>query len=118
LPKILVVDDDRTMVTLLQTLLELEGFAVQATPLGLNALTMAREERPDVVLMDVHLADGDGLQALRQMRADPDLAGLRVIMTSGLDMIEEGRLAGGDDFILKPYAPDQLIAALKKVMER
>ena len=58
------------MIALLKTLLELEGFAVSTTPLGKAALQMARDEKPDVVLMDVHLADGDGLQALRQMRAD------------------------------------------------
>jgi CheY-like chemotaxis protein len=117
LPKILVVDDDRTMVTLLQTLLELEGFTVQATPLGQSALQMVRDERPDVALMDVHLADGDGLKVLRQMRADPELGRLRVIMTSGLDMAEECRLAGSDDFILKPYAPDHLMGVLKKILE-
>jgi two-component system OmpR family response regulator len=105
------------MVSLLQTLLELEGFAVLTTPLGQNALSMAREQKPDAILMDVHLADGDGLQVLRQMRSDPDLALARVIMTSGLDMVEECRQAGCNDFILKPYAPDQLVGTLKKLME-
>ena len=116
-PRVLVVDDDRTMISLLQTLLELEGFTVLATTLGWNALHMAREENPDVILMDVHLADGDGLQVLREMRTDPDLAKARVIMTSGLDMVEECRQAGSNDFLLKPYAPDQLVGILKKQME-
>ena len=105
------------MVTLLKTLLELEGFAVSTTPVGGAALRMTREEKPDIVLMDVHLADGDGLQVLRQMRADAEMAAVRVIMTSGLDMLEECRRAGGNDFILKPYAPDQLVDILKKLME-
>ncbi len=117
MPSILVVDDDRTMITLLKTLLELEGFTVSTTPLGQTALQMTRDGKPDVVLMDVHLADGDGLQVLRQIRADADLATARVIMTSGLDMLEECRRAGSDAFILKPYAPDQLVGILKKLME-
>ncbi len=117
MPKILVVDDDRTMVTLLQTLLELEGFSVEATALGQNALQMARDEKPDIVLMDIHLADGDGLHVVRQMRADPELAALRVIMTSGLDMAEECRRAGSNDFILKPYEPAQLVGVLNRTLE-
>jgi CheY-like chemotaxis protein len=116
-PKILIVDDDRTMVSLLHTLLELEGYSVYSTPLGQAAIQLSREHQPDIVLMDVHLADGDGLGVLRQMRADTDLGRLRVVMTSGLDMVDECKQAGGDDFILKPYAPDQLVSTLQRILE-
>jgi CheY-like chemotaxis protein len=116
-PKILIVDDDRTMVSLLQTLLELEGFSVYSTPLGQAAVQLSREHQPDIVLMDVHLADGDGLTALRQLRADPELERTRVVMTSGLDMGDECQQAGSNDFIMKPYAPDQLVATLTRILE-
>jgi DNA-binding response OmpR family regulator len=116
-PSILVVDDDGTMAILLKTLLELEGFTVSTTPLGTAALQMARDDKPNMVLMDVHLADGDSMQVLRQMRADAELASTKVVMTSGLDMLEECRQAGSDAFILKPYAPDELVEILKKLME-
>lgn len=118
MPKILIVDDDRTMVSLLQTLLELEGYNVNSTPLGQTAIRLSREEKPDIVLMDVHLADGDGVEVLRQIRADPEIGRSRILMTSGLDMLEECRQAGSDDFIMKPYAPDQLVTTLKRILEK
>lgn len=113
----MIVDDDRTMVGLLKTLLEMEGYGVAVASRITTALAMARSEKPDVILIDVHLADGDGLELLRQLRADPDLARARVVMSSGLDMREESQQAGSDGFILKPYAPDQLITTLKKALE-
>lgn len=117
MPKIMIVDDDRTMVGLLQTLLEMEGYGVTVASRVATALPIARAEKPDVVLIDVHLADGDGLDLLRQLRADPDLARARVVMSSGLDMLEESQQAGSDGFILKPYSPDQLVTILKNALE-
>lgn len=105
------------MVTLLRTLLELDGFAVAHAGRGAMVLPMARSEKPDVVFMDVHLADADGLELLKQMRADPELGKMRVIMTSGLDVSQECEQAGCNAFILKPYPPDQLASTIKKVLE-
>ncbi|MBI3761216.1 MAG: response regulator [Chloroflexi bacterium] len=117
MPKVLIVDDDRTMVTLLRTLLELDGFKVANVAHGAMVLPASRSEKPDVVLMDVHLADADGLEILRHIRADAELAKLRVVISSGLDMSLECEKAGGNAFILKPYPPDQLASTLKKVLE-
>ncbi len=115
--KVMIVDDDRTMSGLLKTLLELDGFAVTQAGRGSVVLDMARAEKPDVVLMDVHLADADGLDLLKQIRADAELANLRIVMSSGLDVAYECQQAGCNAFILKPYPPDQLASTLKKVLE-
>ena len=114
----MIVDDDRTMLGLLRTLLELEGFEVVHTGRGQVAPAMVRDERPELVLIDVHLADGDGLEVLRQIRADPDLTKSRVVMSSGMDVYQECMRAGSDGFILKPYTLDQLLSAVNRALER
>ena len=114
--KVMIVDDDRTMNSLLKTLLELDGFSVVLAPHGELVLPAALSEKPDAVLMDVHIADADGMDLLRQIRLHPLLARLPVIMCSGMDMEHECRKLGANAFILKPYPPEQLSSTLKKVM--
>ena len=114
--KVLIVDDDRSMVSLLKTLLQLDGFDVAFEARAVDVLNAVRREKPDVVLMDVHLADADGLEILANIRADSELAKTRVILASGEDVSYQGQKAGANDFILKPYTPDQLAAVLKKVL--
>lgn len=117
MPKtILIVDDDRTITGLLQMLLELDGFAVRVVARGDQVLSEVLTVRPDVVLMDVNLADADGLEILRMLRQDLELSALPVIMTSGMDLEEQCRAAGADHFLLKPYPPDQLSQLLQRVL--
>lgn len=113
--KVMIVDDDRTMNMLLKTLLELDGFAVVLAPRGEIVLSTALAERPDAVLMDVNIAEADGIQLLREMRQHPDLRALPVVMSSGMDLERECLDFGANAFILKPYPPDQLSNTLKKV---
>ena len=114
--KVLIVDDDRSMVSLLTTLLQLDGFEVAFEARAAEVPNAVRREKPDVVLMDVHLADADGLEILANLRADSELAKTRVILASGEDVSYQAQQARANDFILKPYTPDQLAAALKKVL--
>lgn len=116
--KVMLVDDDRTMVTLLRTLLELDGFNVVNASRGDRVLPTARSEMPDVILMDVHLADADGLELLKEMRASADLSSVPVIMTSGLDIEDECRISGANAFILKPYPPEELARTLQQVLDQ
>ncbi len=106
--KVLVVDDDRTTVTLLQTLLELDGFGVIVCPRGSEVVNTMRAEKPDIVLMDYHLADMKGLEVLKQIRADDELGNTVVVMTSGLDASLESEAAGADTFLIKPFEPGKL----------
>jgi CheY-like chemotaxis protein len=106
--RIFVVDDDRTMVGLLQTLLQLEGHEVEAEGPQEDLLERMHLARPDVILMDVHMTQADGIAILRQLRNDRLLLGVPVIMTSGLDMERECLAAGADSFLMKPYDPSEL----------
>jgi DNA-binding response OmpR family regulator len=116
MPKVMIVDDDRTMVSLLRTLFELQGYEVLSALQRKAVAEMLREHKPEVVLMDVFLSGLDGLELLREMRAEPDLAGVRVIMTSGMDVEDRALEAGADGFLLKPYTPDQLLALVQDMI--
>ncbi|MCJ7512345.1 MAG: response regulator [Anaerolineales bacterium] len=115
MPSVLLVDDDRTMVGLLHSLLKLDGFDAIDGAGGVDFVGTARAVRPDAILMDVFLSGKDGLQLLRSLKADPDTAGIPVIMTSGMEMSEECRRLGADEFLLKPYSPDTLVEVLRRI---
>ncbi len=112
--KVLIVDDDRTMVSLLQTLLEMDGFEVAAIRDWGAVLETVRSEMPDLVIMDYFLPQQEGLDIVIAIRDDPQLADVRIIMTSGMDMSEQCISAGVNDFLLKPYTPAQLSASIQE----
>lgn len=112
----MIVDDDRTITSLLQMLLELDGFGVRVVPRGTHVISEAQAERPDVILMDVNLADTSGLEVLRQLRQHPDLRSVPVLMSSGMDLEDQCKDAGASGFILKPYPPEQLSYMLQQVL--
>lgn len=116
--KVMIVDDDDTMNSLLKLLLEMDGFAVAVEPDGGSVLQTALREKPDAVLMDVHIGNADGLDLLRQIRKNPELERMPVVMSSGMDVEEQCRAAGAAAFILKPYPPDQLSSVLKKALSQ
>ena len=116
MPKVLLVEDDPTMLNLLDTLFNIEGFSVVRCD-GSNldeVLDIARQEAPDAALLDVHLKHVNGLDLVRKFRADSQLNLVRVVMTSGLDRRSESLGAGADDFIQKPYMPEQLVSLIRK----
>ncbi|HEY5159405.1 MAG TPA: response regulator [Anaerolineales bacterium] len=117
--KVLLADDDFTMVSLLKTLLGMEGY--QVTTLwdkkG-DILDNIREEKPDILLIDIYLGDKNGIEVVRQIRQTPDLASLRVIMASGIDKNEECMAAGADSFLLKPYMPEELFTKLRDLISK
>jgi DNA-binding response OmpR family regulator len=118
MPKILLVEDDTTMLSLLKILLEMEGFQVvpvEEDTLG-NAHEVIRREIPALVLVDVNLHQFNGFDLLRKIRGDSDLKDLRVLMSSGMDYTTKCAQEGADDFILKPYMPDDLIQKIRKTL--
>ncbi len=116
MPKVMIVDDDRSMVKLLETLLMLDGFEVAHEARADIVLEAIRKEKPDVVLLDKNLAGADGLDVLRQLRADAELGSVPVLIASGEDVSFECKKAGANEFILKPYPPNQLSETLKKLV--
>jgi two-component system phosphate regulon response regulator PhoB len=111
--KVLLAEDDPTMVSLLQTLLKMEGFDVRAIDAEGDVPSAVHQERPDVLLMDVHLGNQSGMEILERIRSDKNFADLRIVMTSGLNMKEECLHYGANAFLLKPFMPDDLIQLLK-----
>jgi DNA-binding response OmpR family regulator len=115
--KVSLIEDDATMISLLKTLLEFEGFEVveMADDTLENVLAALYKENPEVALMDVNLHKLNGMDLLRALRKNQDMDRIKVIMCSGMDMREDCLSAGASDFMLKPYMPDELIAAIRKV---
>src|SRR5512147_341213 len=102
-PKILIVDDDRATSTLLRTLFQIEGYEGIISPRPDEVLDQIKREHPDLILMDVHLADIDSVNILAAIRADKSISAVPVVMTSGMDVEEKCLNAGASAFILKPF---------------
>ena len=111
--KILLAEDDVTMVSLLKTLLKMEGYEVLALDANTDIAAAVEREKPQALFMDVHLGEQSGMKVLETIRRNRDTANVRVIMTSGLNVKEECMRHGADVFLLKPFMPDDLISALK-----
>jgi CheY-like chemotaxis protein len=116
--KVMLVDDDRTMRTILKTLLELDKYTVavwDALPTS-DIIEQIRSEKPDLVLMDVHLKELNGLDILHQLRnSEPQICNTVVLMTSGMDLRDQCRDAGANGFLLKPYMPDDLMRQIRSL---
>lgn len=119
--KALVVEDEPDLRDILQYHLAREGFAVESTADGYEALQMARRLQPDVILLDLLLAGLDGLSLCRQFKADPVSAGTHVIIISAKvdeDDVLRGLAHGADDYVRKPFRPKEVIARIRAVMRR
>ena len=112
--KIMVAEDDPTMVTLLKTLLKMDGFDVIALDADEDVPTAVERDNPDVLLLDVHLSTQNGFEILDTIRSSNKRPRLHVVMISGLNVREECMLHGANDFLLKPFMPDDLIKMLRK----
>ena len=112
--KVLLADDDPTMISLLTTLLGMEGFQVAAMPdQNADLIEIIRTEKPDALLVDIYLGSQNGLDLVRKIRQMDDFKDIKIIMASGIDRTEECLAAGANAFLLKPYMPDDLFKHLK-----
>jgi CheY-like chemotaxis protein len=114
---ILVVDDDPTFGGLIKTVFGLEGHEAVIVSKQEEVMPTARQVRPALVLMDLHVSRGDTLGVLRQLRADDALRAIPVVMTSGMDRSEECMAAGANIFILKPFRPSKLIEMVTNLVQ-
>ena len=111
-PRVLVVDDEPSIVDAVATSLRYEGFTVDEAMTGRKALAQAQEDPPDLVILDVMLPDLDGLEVTRRLRQD----GVRVpvLFLTARDTLSDklaGLTVGGDDYVTKPFALAEVIAA-------
>ena len=118
-PLVLVVDDEATVRQALERALRFEGFAVSTAAGGREALTAVAERPPAVVVLDVTMPDLDGVSVVRRMRADG--LDVPVCMLSARDEVSDrvaGLQAGADDYLVKPFALDELLARLRALLRR
>ena len=118
---ILVIDDQKDFADLVRRSLEQEGFDVILAPDGSTGLRIAREHRPDLIVLDLSMPDMDGLDVCRQLRADPRHARLPILVlsarASAADRVQ-GLEIGADDYLVKPFVPRELVARVKAVLRR
>lgn len=116
--KILVVDDEPTIVNTLNAYLEREGFTVRTALDGASALELARSFQPDLIVLDVMLPGMDGLELLSTLRRESNVyVMLLTAKTEETDKIV-GLTMGADDYITKPFSPRELVARVKAVLRR
>ncbi|HOT90195.1 MAG TPA: response regulator [Anaerolineae bacterium] len=114
--KILVADDDRVMLGLLKTLMELEGNDVVTVTRPEDIVPKVKEYQPALILMDYNLAGGNSMDALRELKTDPDLKEIPILVASGMDREYECKRNGAEAFILKPFRPAELLERMRALM--
>ncbi len=115
--KLMLLEDDLSMRSLLKTLLEMEGYQVVTNGKveEKDLLEEVDQVRPEILIMDQWLGQTNGLQLLRQIRLEPQFQSTPVLMTSGEDVSLESMRAGANGFLLKPYMPDELLSWLHQI---
>jgi len=119
--RVLIVEDDRMIRTLVKLLLEREGYAVIQAANGREGIDMARLERPDLVITDLMMPEADGYQVLKALRADAALSMLPVmVLTAETDATVERTVIdlGADDYLIKPFDEEVLLQRVRSVFVR
>lgn len=120
-PDMLLVEDDAALAELLIWHFEREGFAVRHTPDGEEALLLAEERAPDIVLLDWMIDNLAGIEVCRRLRRADGTANVPIIMLTARGEEEDrvrGLITGADDYVTKPFSPRELIARVNAVLRR
>ena len=118
---ILVVDDDPVILDLLAINFELEGYTVLRAVDGEAGLARAQEDHPDIVVTDIMMPKLSGVDLLGRIKGDPEIETTPVILLSAKALaadVKAGLEAGADDYITKPFEPNELLHRVKKLLTR
>ena len=119
--KILIAEDERDIRDLVAFTLRFAGHEVTAASNGEEAVQLAPKEKPDLILMDVRMPRMTGYDACRVMKADPNLKDIPVVFLSAKGQeseIQTGLDVGAEEYLLKPFAPDQLTDRVKAILSK
>jgi len=117
--KILIVEDDESILQLLSTIFNLEDYEVFHATDGEEAIRILREDNPEVVLLDIQIPKMDGYQVCKAIKSDSATSHIKVIMLSGMTQDNEfikAQKVGCDDFIKKPFSPTFLVEKVKELL--
>jgi twitching motility two-component system response regulator PilH len=114
--KILVCDDSVTDLTKIKTIVEGAGYIAVTASSGIEAITRAKADKPDLILLDVIMPEMDGFEACRKLRQDPETKQIPVIFVTSKNQKADrvwAQMQGAQDLISKPYNPEQIIEKLR-----
>src|ERR671924_629942 len=117
-PHVLVVDDDSRIAAALRRALIYEGYHVEVAPDGQIALNRARERMPDLAILDIMMPGIDGLEVTRRLRAEGDVPILLLTARDGTADRVKGLDSGADDYLVKPFAYEELLARVRALLRR
>ena len=120
-PTVLVVEDDPTILQLLEVNFEMEGFTVLQAVDGALGLEQARANKPDVIVSDVMMPNMSGVEMVAELKGDPETASIPVILLSAKAQggdIRQGIDAGADEYVTKPFEPLDLIDRVNALLAR
>jgi len=116
---ILIVEDHPTMREAMRLVLEHEGFVIREAADGSSALSMVREQPPDLMFLDLNIPGASGADVLQEVKSDPATADVRVIIVTATG--EEGRdyvlSLGADEYFTKPFSPTALLRTVERVLD-
>jgi two-component system, OmpR family, response regulator MtrA len=118
-PVLLVADDDEDILTLVQLRLSRSGYEVVVARDGDEALRLAQEKHPDLAVLDWMMPKASGIEVLRAIRAGAETADIPVVLLTAranASDVEEGMAAGADDYVAKPFSPQELAARVQSIL--
>ena len=117
---VVCIEDEQEMIDLVQLILGRRGFEVEGANGGLEGLEKVQEKKPDLVLLDLMMPDMDGWEVYQRMKSDEDLREIPVIVVTAkaqsIDKVLGLHIAKVDDYITKPFGPQELLESVEKIL--
>ena len=127
--KVLVIDDDESLVTYLKTLLEDNGYEVITAKNGKEGIEKTKNENPDIVTLDLLMPEKTGIKLFRELRKDEGMKNIPIILVTGISneyqgfsdfkkFIYERRIPGPEGYIEKPIKPEELLSKIEEILKK